>query len=376
MVLQELKKIWTPMRMALLILVSALMYASLLSPIIRRFDSGGGGFDAFQEKLRISKEWTKNYGDTIEPEEFSEIEKGFEEIIGQIGENMSQKEIFNECGVGSYEEFLVYETNAVNGKEGFDYEKYKEMRDQLFVNTSYNSVYLQEYQKMMVDYEKATVGNNAILPWEVSIYTTDFLMYLSLWCFITVLLISAPVMVNDVASNMKKEQYSSKVGRRIYKVQYWCTVFSVLVTEITVIAAGMAIWSTTDTFVFSGAGLNSFMSLIEPALDIRYADVFTLFIVIALLLGIGAGSITFCLSSRSSNVISMLMKVTPLAVVAGMYILGLGNAFYKNNVFYGLVHIPGIEVIVAGVIAVAGVVVNMVNYKNVKKSVCRKDHCI
>ena len=368
MVLQELKKIWTPMRVILLILVSVLMYTSFLSPNVRRFDTGGNGFDAFQEKMRISKEWTKNYGDTIEPEEYSKIEKGFEEIIAQISVNMSQKEIFNECGVGSYEEFLVYETNAVNGKEGFDYEKYKEMREQLFVDTSYNSVYLQEYQKMMVDYEKAAVGNNAILPWEVSIYTTDFLMYLSLWCFITVLLISAPVMVNDVASNMNKEQYSSKVGRKIYKVQYWCTIVSVLVTEIIVIVAGMAIWSTTDTFVFSGAGLNSFMSLREPSLNIRYADLFTLFIVIILLLGIGVGSITFCLSSRSSNVISMLMKVTPLAVVAGMYILGLGNAFYKNNVFYGLVHIPGIEVILAGVIAVFGVVVNVANYKAIAKS--------
>lgn len=368
MVLQELKKIWTPMRVILLILVSVLMYTSFLSPNVRRFDTGGNGFDAFQEKMQISKEWIENYGDTIEPEEYSKIEKEFEEIIAQISVNMSQKEIFNECGVGSYEELLIYGTNAINGKEGYDYNKYKTMQEMLFEGTPYNFIYLQEYKKMVADYGEAIEGHNAILPREVFIYTTDFLMYLSLWCFVTVLLISAPVMVNDVASNMNKEQYSSKVGRRIYKVQYWCTIVSVLVTEIIVIAAGMAIWNTTDTFVFSGAGLNSFMYAIEPALDIRYADVFTLFVVIALLLGIGVGSITFCLSSRSSNVISMLMKVTPLAVVIGMYILGLGNAFYKDNVFYGLLHIPGIEVMIAGIIAVVGVVVCMVNYKNVKKN--------
>lgn len=368
MVLQEMKKIWTPMRVVIMILVSILMYTSFVSPIIQRFGMGGDGVDAFQEKMRVSKEWISNYGDTIEAEEFSKIEAAFEEIIGEISINMSQKEIFNECGVESYEEFLIYETNAINGKKGFDYEKYKEMRESLFVNTTYNAVYLQEYKEMLKDFEKAGEGQTAVLPEEVIIYTTDFLIYLSLLCLIIALVVSAPVMVNDVANNVNREQYSSKIGRNIYKVQYRCMIFSVLVSEMIVIVAGMAIWSSTDTFVFSGAGLNSFMGIIEPSLNIRYADVFILFIVIALLLGIGVGSIAFCLSSRSNNAISMLMKVTPLAVVVGMYILGLGNAFYKNNVFYGLLHIPGIEAIVAGVIAVVGVVVNMVNYKNVKKN--------
>lgn len=105
-----------------------------------------------------------------------------------------------------------------------------------------------------------------------------------------------------------------------------------------------------------------------PSLNIQYADLFILFAVIALLLGIGVGSITFYLSSRSSNMISILMKVTPLAVVAGMYILGLENAFYENNMIYSLTHIPGIDVVVAGIVAVLGIVVNRVNYKAINHS--------
>ena len=65
MILQELKKIWTPMRIVLLIVISLLVYCSFLSPIVKRFEAGEG-MDAFQEKLCISREWMMEYGTTIE----------------------------------------------------------------------------------------------------------------------------------------------------------------------------------------------------------------------------------------------------------------------------------------------------------------------
>lgn len=362
MILQEMKKIWTPMRVLLLILMSVLMYVAFLSPILKRFEARDG-LDSFQEKLRISREWVSKYGYSIEQEDFDEIHNVYEGIMAEIGSNMAQKQIFIACGVGTYEEFLVYENNAINGKEGFSYEKYKEMRGLLFEGTIYNGVYLQEYRNMIENYEVAAEGHNSILPIEVIIYATDFLIYVSLWCCVCVLLISAPVMVNDVANNMSREQYSSKIGRKIYIIQYLCTMFSVLVTEVIVFFAAMLMWKKTGTLIYSGAGLNSFMYSIDAVFNIRYADVFALFFAIVLLAGIGVGSITFCLSSRSSNVIAMLMKVIPLAVLAGGYILSLKNMFFENNMIYGLIQLPGIEFVLAVVIALIGVGINAVNYK-------------
>ena len=83
MILQELKKIWTPMRIVLLIVISLLVYCSFLSPIVKRFEAGEG-MDAFQEKLCISREWMMEYGTTIEAEEFADIEKRYDEIIAKI----------------------------------------------------------------------------------------------------------------------------------------------------------------------------------------------------------------------------------------------------------------------------------------------------
>ena len=74
-------------------------------------------------------------------------------------------------------------------------------------------------------------------------------------------------------------------------------MFSVLVTEVIVFFAAMLMWKKTGTLIYSGAGLNSFMYSIDAVFNIRYADVFALFFAIALLAGIGVGSITFCLSS-------------------------------------------------------------------------------
>lgn len=362
MILQELKKIWTPMRIVLLIVISILMYRSFLSPIVKRFEAGEG-MDAFQEKLCISREWMMEYGTTIEAEEFADIEKRYDKIIAEIEKSMVQKKAFVECDVKNYEEFLEYQTNALNGKEGFDYPKFKEMDQTLFADTPYSSIYLQEYEKMMMDYEMASEGCYNVLPDEVIIYSTDFLRYLSLWCLIVVLMVAAPVMVNDVAGNMNREQYCTRIGRKIYKIQYFCTMLSVLLVEVVVIAFGMAVWETTNAFDFGNVGLASFMYPVKPTLHITYAEVFGLFMVIMGLMGIGAGSMAFCLSSCSNHVIAMLMKVTPLTVIAGAYILSLENLFYENNLLYGFLHISGIEMIPAFIIFVTGILCNIVRYK-------------
>ena len=366
MILQELKKIWTPMRIVLLIVISLLVYCSFLSPIVKRFEAGEG-MDAFQEKLCISREWMMEYGTTIEAEEFADIEKRYDEIIAEIEKSMVQKKAFVECDVKNYEEFLEYQTNALNGKEGFDYPKFKEMDQTLFADTPYSSIYLQEYEKMMMDYEMASEGCYNVLPDEVILYSTEFLRYLSLWCLIVVLMVAAPVMVNDVASNMNREQYCTRIGRKIYKIQYFCTMLSVLLVEVVVIAFGMAVWEKTNAFDFGKVGLASFMYPVKPTLHITYAEVFGLFMVIMGLMGIGAGSMAFCLSSCSNHVIAMLMKVTPLTVIAGAYVLSLENAFYKNNLLYGFLHISGIEIIPAIIIFVTGILCNIVRYKRIDR---------
>lgn len=122
------------------------------------------------------------------------------------------------------------------------------------------------------------------MPDEVIIYSTDFLRYLSLWCLIVVLMVAAPVMVNDVASNMNREQYCTRIGRKIYKIQYFCTMLSVLLVEAVVITFGMAVWETTNAFHFGKVGLASFMYPVKPTLHITYAEVFSLFMAIMVLL--------------------------------------------------------------------------------------------
>lgn len=365
MILQELKKIWTPMRIVLLVVVSFLMYYSFLNPIVKRFEAGNG-IDSFQEKMRISKEWIMEYGSTIEAEEFIDIEDKYIKIITKIEESMLQKKIFVECAVKNYQDFFEYQTNALNGKEGFHYKKYREMEAELFTGTPYNSVYLQEYKAMMESYKKASLDCHNILPEEVIIYSSDFLRYLFLWYLVLVLLLAAPVMVNDAASNINIEQYTTKIGRRIYKKQYFCTIVSILFAEAVVIIFGMNIWKTTNAFDFAKVGIASFLYSVKPTLQIAYGEIFSMFMIIMGFVGVGAGSIAFCLSSCSNRMISMLTKIIPLAVITGIYILSLESIFYENNVLYSFTHISGVEIIVAIIIFVIGIIFAVMRYQWIK----------
>ena len=67
---------------------------------------------------QADRDWMVEYGATIESEEFTDIENKYHEIIAEIEKSMVQKKAFVECDVKNYKEFLEYQTNALNGKEG------------------------------------------------------------------------------------------------------------------------------------------------------------------------------------------------------------------------------------------------------------------
>lgn len=363
----EMKKIWTFRTVLVIVVFSVLFFFSFLFQWIKPFRWEG---DSLGVRLDILSDWTAQYGNTIEQTEFEEIEDGYKAILNQAWSAIGENSYFKENGVEDYGDYLDYEQNAINGYEEYDYSVYSKMRSLLEENTGYSRIWFQEYENVMQKYREYGEEKSSILPFEVFVYTGNYLMYLAIWCLVCVFFIAAPVMVNDRENNIVAAQYSSRIGKKAYRVQYVCTMFSAFIVVSFITVTGMLAWGTTGAFLFAGSDMSSFLNTEVFAVSVTYGKYIMLFIIMVYLLALGVSSILFCLSAHSPNMTSMLLKAIPALAGGILIVLLMQNALCESNLIYRLTGRKYCEVAVAAVILIVGILLNLSSYKALYKKDC------
>lgn len=364
MILAELKKILNPGSVLIIVILSFLIFTSFLYHWIKPFNYEG---DSLDTKIDILRTLITDYGNNIDETEFREIESNYNDILRQLEAIITNSDYFKARGVNNYEEYLYYAQNAISGIEGYDYGVYSKMCDKLFENTTVSSIYLQEYENILRDYNFFGAERNSILPFEVTTYTNNYFIYLAIWCFVSVFCLSASVMVNDRASNVVSAQFSSRKGKRIYRIQYITMLITSFVVVSFIIAIGIIEWSKTGTFIFLESYLSSFLNSDISTVSMTYYDFIKIFISIIYLFSLGISSIVFFVSARSFNVIEMLLKAIPVVVMGCLFALLLQGAFFENNFVYGIVRIRYWALYVSIIVFLTGLILNLVGYRFILK---------
>ena len=122
-------------------------------------------------------------------------------------------------------------------------------------------------------------------------------------------------------------------------------------------------WKTTGSFIYMGCNLQSFLNTEIPVISITYKSYVLLFLLLIYLIAIGMGSIIFILSAQSANIIVMLLKAIPALALGLIASLLLQDAFCESNVMYQLINIKCCEVIAGAMIIIAGMTLNLYQYK-------------
>ena len=363
----EMKKIWTFRTVLVIVIFSVLFFFSFLYQWIKPFQSEG---DVLSVRLNILSDWIVKYGNTIDQAEFKEIEDGYNDVLYQAWSVIGENSYFKENGIRNYGDYLDYEQKAINGYKGYDYGVYSKMRSLLTENTGYSRIWFQEYENVMQEYREYGKEKSSILPFEIFVYTSNYLVYLAIWCLVCVFFIAAPVMVNDRESNVVAAQYSSRIGKKTYRLQYVCTMFSTFIVVSIIAGIGMMVWKTTGSFLFLKSNMSSFLNTEAFRLSVSYGKYILLFIIIIYLLALGISSIVFCLSAHSSNMTSMLLKSIPALACGILIILLLQNALCENNLIYRLTGQKYCEVIAAAIVLMIGILLNFGSYKKMYKKDC------
>lgn len=360
MFLAEMKKIWEFKTVLFISVLSVLFFYSFMYQWMKPFSWDK---DILNEKMDILSTWIAQYGNAIDQTEFSEIENDYNDIFYQACSIIDENDYFKENGVNNYEDYLDYEQKAVSGYESYNYNVYSEMRRLISQNTGYSSIYFQEYENAIRQYRISGDVRNSILPFEVFMYTNNYLVNLMLLCLICVFFVAAPVMVNDRENNVVDAQYSSKTGKKTYRIQYACMMLSSVVVVSFVIIMAILAWKTTGTFMFANSDLSSFLNTENFVISVTYEKYIILFIIMIYLLALGIGSMVFYLSAHSSNIISMLLKSIPVLAVGLLIALLLRDTFCESSLLYRLLNRKYCEMVVAVMVLAIGTILNLSNYK-------------
>ena len=358
-------------------------------PQIRSVTVTHEGEDAFGTGTDIARDWISRYGAEIAPQEFEQIKQRYAESLSAGQAVISTESCFAENQVFTYDDYFTYMQNALNGADGYSYDVLRKMRDFISANTEYSAMYYQEYERLMQDYENSIErkaytnelklsgrakeaaasilaalqqarGQGSLLPDEFVFYANRYFVNIYVLCMILTLLIVAPVMVNDNGSHVRQGQYSSKTGRKIYRIQYLSMLFSLPVFTAAILSGYLLLWRNTGADDFYHCNIFSFQIAEIPIFaSIEYGEYIGVMLLLVFILTNGIGGIVFYLSGTSHNYIEMLMKTLPVIFVGILLSLSLEDALFNENVFFRMTGIKGSEWIPVGLIFIAGIWMNL-----------------
>lgn len=367
LLLQEVKKIWNPL-IVMIIMVFGLIYYVLFSSFyIQYYINGSENQAAFD----LASEWSLKYENTLEYNEYEEIVRQLEDEKLLFANQLKDIPLAVENGITSYEMFRAFENDYYDRTSNGKAEPETERIIWTIINNS-NLFRIQSIEHTIQDYklkserdlsdlfngdhtdaetERLKELNRSVvkfgyIPPGILDSTTGLTISFMIWVIISVIILLSPTIVRDRLNRLQNLQFSSFTGRRILLAQVKASLVSAIVlTVLNCLVYGVLLISKgalvlKDFYLYS--------SEYVPWFDWTYGNYLMVLVVMALIIGLMSAGFTVFLSRYSRNYIGMLLKALPL--MAGLIALFtvmpiITRPFFMFNPMSVQWHRKGIEVI-------------------------------
>lgn len=358
---EEIRKIWNGKIVFMLILMGVLYFYLFMSFNVRYFPNGHPALEQYQ----LMSDWKKLYGDTMDDRERADAERRFKEQFA-IAAEVSVEDLLE----GSD---LVEEEKA--GKEGIEYwnqwvsalydydirnERLKEAMD------AAPTPAMQKRIREITEKDEMT----AVLPYEIMGNTIEYWRWGASFILFSILILLAPAVAKDRMTGVQTLQYSSKVGRKITKIQLLAMLLSALFLFLLEVAVMEGIYAQNQTWRFWGTSIMRCFGYEQLYwYNMSYGGYFLCILFLTLLYAICILGFTFLFSAHSKSYTSLLLKMVPVYGCLAVFLLHLSlcDLFDLNNTVSSFTGIPGSELWLALGLAALGVVLIAVSFR-VKKS--------
>jgi len=379
LLLQEIKKIWNPVIVMIIMAFGLIYYVLFSSFYIQYYINGSENQAAFD----LASEWSQKYENTLEYDEYEEIVRQLESEKLQFADQLKDIPLAVENNITTYEEFRAFENEYFDRRSDGKVEPDTERTKWTIIDNS-NLFRIQSIEQTIRDYKLKSERNlsdffngehtdaeeerlielnqSAIkfgyIPSGILDSTTGLTISFMIWVMISVIILLSPTIVRDRLNRIQNLQFSSFTGRKILFAQIKAslasaailTVLNCLIYGVLLISKGALVLK--DFYLYSHEYV--------PWFDWTYGTYLLVLAGMALIIGMMTGGFTVFLSRYSRNYIGMLIKSV---LLLGVLIFTFSKLpivtrpFFMFNPMSLRIRVKGIEFILLGALVLCSVLV-------------------
>ncbi|MCL2109087.1 MAG: hypothetical protein FWH20_07060 [Oscillospiraceae bacterium] len=397
----ELKKLWNWRILLVIAAFGVITWFAFLADILDSYESlkTHGIYGAYQTEM------FKLYGETLEPHEWNDfnIQKKYADIYTAGDTIIAAEPLFAKYDIATFSEFIAwYESESywvfvdgsilVNGVLTPENQDRMDMQDALY--GVYEGVTLDEwYSSPLVmlgclrtledrytnqqehldiytlnDLRPAVVraaerlsatGNNSLINGYLMQEFSLHAAVTGVFALVSIMILIIPLLIIDRSRKINLLQYSSAVGRKIFRVQFSAAIISAIVLSgiLTVVSFAVFLSRTAEywnTSIMSLGGNGMWMY------DVTFGQYVIFLGGMIISACVGTACFAFILARFSANIVTVMIKSVPVgAALAAILALSVNMAFSYNNIVFNQVFVGRVdmsEVVICGAMGVIGVI--------------------
>ncbi len=334
-ILQEIKKIFHPVMLLLLIAINCLMYYIFIDFDITVFPNGRPATDMYH----IGIEMVEKYGHELDEAELEDFKAVLEKEITKADEYIQSDQDFINLGISSYKQFQEMRDadsaaeelhSKVIFDEGLDLfweipERERIIEDMEFVNERYGYSLIEggptKKQEQRIQEIVNSGAVRSIFPsYPVEYNFRTISKSIAITILVSVLFMISPIFIRDYKNNMVGLQYTSKIGRRLFKKKLVAGMLSAFLITTVLLIVYYSLYSTNNIGMFLDSGINSFMGW-AYWYDLSFLQLIIVTILLTYVLTLSMALLAIFVSSICKNYISIIGILLPLFVVAYQQIM-------------------------------------------------------
>lgn len=334
-IINEIKKIFNPKMVFLLVLINLIMYFLFVQFYIDYFPNGRPEGDIY----KIVIEMKQKYGTHMDGEEFNDFKKTYDEKLKEVNKYIQGDNRFKKCGIKTYKEFLELRDKEFHNQDKMA-KKFNELCDEVIFKEGVDLFWeIPERQQMIQEYEnrkqhmfgkyrdKNIERDNRIEEIlnkgeETSVFHgmifenyNNLINQSAMTILLSIIFMISPIYIRDKKNKVQYIQYTCKNGRNIFKKKMVSVVISsFIITTIQIIILS-TLYIKNSVQIFFDSNINSVFNYNVSWYNITFGQYIVITIIAIYILVFIFTIISLLVSSRVSNYISLIGIQLPIVVI-------------------------------------------------------------
>jgi len=336
-IFNEIKKVFNVKMIVLIMFISLIIYNLFLSFGLKYFPNGRPEGDYY----KISVQMLKDYGTTMDKKEFLNFKELYNTQIEQATKYLQARPEFVSAGITTYKKYQDIAMSP-NGKLSKLHDKvvfddnvdiFWELQVREGLINEYEGIGNTKYlglNKNQLERYHETIKNGSItsiLPEFVFRNYNDLIKNVAMLIVLSIIIMISPIFIKDSKNKVNYLQYTSKIGRKIFKIKLITALISSFIIISLHLICFFILYSHNKVEMFFSSSINSIFNYNTSWYNITFIHYIVIAVVGVYVLGFAATLIVTFLSRIAPNYIMLIGVQVPITFA----ILNISSKYLLNN---------------------------------------------